>query len=191
MVCGQSIFSIFTLHNVIPKKFLFLTPLLLNLFPLTLSWVTDHIGFSVHISVGIVMCIRILCAYNHISSWPPRPKASYIFLLFLWSIISSYLLNTASWNYSLQMHCTENLKQIFPEMKLRGLVLDFYFHVSVSDLYIPLIVLQTQYSKIGGPIVGIYKLLRDTWMQKLGTKPHSFISGNICFEFAVQCVNRL
>jgi hypothetical protein len=25
-------------------------------------------------------------------------------------------------------------------------------------------------------------------MQKLGMRPHSFISGNICFEFSVQCV---
>jgi hypothetical protein len=58
------------------------------------------------------------------------------------------------------MHCTENSensKQIFPDMKLRGLVPNFYIHVSASDLYIPTIGPQTQYSKIGGPIVGIYK----------------------------------
>ncbi len=29
--------------------------------------------------------------------------------------------------------------------------------------------------------------LTDPWMQKLGTRPRSFISGNICFEFSVQC----
>ncbi len=52
------------------------------------------------------------------------------------------------------MHCTENSKKIFLEMKLRGLVPNFYFHVSVSDLNIPTIGPQTQYSKIG--IVGIY-----------------------------------
>jgi hypothetical protein len=55
----------------------------------------------------------------------------------------------------LQMHCTESSKQIFPEMKLRSLVPNFYIHVSVSDFYIPTIDPQTQYSKIGGPIVGI------------------------------------
>jgi hypothetical protein len=27
------------------------------------------------------------------------------------------------------MHCTENSKQIFPEMKLRGFVPNFYIHV--------------------------------------------------------------
>jgi len=35
------------------------------------------------------------------------------------------------------MHCTENSKQIFPEMKLLDLVANFHIHVSVSDLYIP------------------------------------------------------
>jgi hypothetical protein len=57
---------------------------------------------------------------------------------------------------SLQMHCTENSKQIFPEMKLCGLVPNFYIHVTVSDLNIPTIGPQTQCSKIGGQIVGIY-----------------------------------
>ncbi len=61
-----------------------------------------------------------------------------------------------------QMHCNENSKQIFPEMKLFDLVPNFYTHVAVSDLYIPTVGPQTQYSKIGGPIVGIYKPLRDT-----------------------------
>jgi hypothetical protein len=45
-------------------------------------------------------------------------------------------------------HRTENLKQIFPEMKLWGLVPNSYIHVSVSDLYIPIIgmpILMQQY----------------------------------------------
>ncbi len=37
------------------------------------------------------------------------------------------------------MHCTENSKQIFPEMKLRDLVPNFCIHISVSNLYIPMI----------------------------------------------------
>jgi hypothetical protein len=45
--------------------------------------------------------------------------------------------------HALQMHCTENLKQIFP----RGLVPNFYIHVSVSNLFILTIGPQTQYSK--------------------------------------------
>jgi hypothetical protein len=37
-------------------------------------------------------------------------------------------------------HPTENTKQIFPEMKLRGLISNFYIPVSVSHLYIPTLV---------------------------------------------------
>jgi hypothetical protein len=43
-------------------------------------------------------------------------------------------------------------------------------------------------SKRGGPIVGIYKALTETFMRKLGTRPRSFISVNICFEFSIQCL---
>jgi hypothetical protein len=37
------------------------------------------------------------------------------------------------------MHCNKNSKHILPEMKLRGLITNFYIHVSRSDLYIPTI----------------------------------------------------
>ncbi len=48
-------------------------------------------------------------------------------------------------------------------MKLRGLVLNSYIHVSVSNFYIPKIGLPILLQEnIGGPIVGIYKSLTDT-----------------------------
>jgi hypothetical protein len=50
---------------------------------------------------------------------------------------------------------------VFPEMKLRGLILYFHIYVSVSDLYTtigPLIYCR----KIGGLILEIYKSLKDT-----------------------------
>ncbi len=47
-------------------------------------------------------------------------------------------------------------------MKLRGLVPNFHIHVSMSDLYIPPIGPPILMQKIGGPIVRIYKSLRDT-----------------------------
>jgi hypothetical protein len=53
----------------------------------------------------------------------------------------------------LQRHCTENSKQTFPEMKLRGLVPQSYIHESVHLFCC---------SKICGPIVGTYKSLTDT-----------------------------
>jgi hypothetical protein len=52
-------------------------------------------------------------------------------------------------------YCTENLKQIFPEMKLPN----FYIHVSVSDLYIPMIGPPILLYYVCGPIVGIYKYM--------------------------------
>ncbi len=33
------------------------------------------------------------------------------------------------------LHCTKNPVYVFPEMKLRGRVLNSYIHVSVSDIY--------------------------------------------------------
>jgi hypothetical protein len=59
-------------------------------------------------------------------------------------------------NYiALQMHYAEKSNKLFPEIKLLGLVPNFYIHVSVRYLYIPTISSQTQYSKIGGPTEGI------------------------------------
>jgi hypothetical protein len=40
---------------------------------------------------------------------------------------------------TLQRHNTENSKQIFPGKELRSLSPNSYIHVSVSDLYFPLI----------------------------------------------------
>jgi hypothetical protein len=45
------------------------------------------------------------------------------------------------WESAIQRHNTENWKQIFPEKELRGLSPNFHIHVSVSDLYIPTIVM--------------------------------------------------
>jgi hypothetical protein len=57
----------------------------------------------------------------------------------------------------------------------------FYIHVSVSDLYIPM---------IGPPILhdpGNISIADRYINVGLGTRPRSFISGNICFEFSVHC----
>ncbi len=42
---------------------------------------------------------------------------------------------------------------VFLEMKLRGLIPNIHYHVSVSDLYIPMIGPHIFCSKIGGPLV--------------------------------------
>ncbi len=59
-------------------------------------------------------------------------------------------------------HCKDDPMYVFPERKLRGLVPNFHIHES------------------------LYNSLTETWMWKLGTRPRSFISGNICSEFSVQ-----
>ncbi len=43
-------------------------------------------------------------------------------------------------------------------------------------------------SRIGRPIMGIYKSLTDKRMWKLGLRPSNFFSGIICFEFSVLCL---
>jgi hypothetical protein len=70
------------------------------------------------------------------------------------------------------LQCKKDPIYVFPEMKLRGRVPNF--HPSIFC------------SKIGGPIVVIDKLPRETWMWKLGTRPRSFSSWNTCFKFSVQ-----
>ncbi len=61
-------------------------------------------------------------------------------------------------------------------------------YVSASDLYSPRIGLHISSSRIGRPIVGIYKSLTDTWMWKLGLRPRYSFPGNICFKISVFCL---
>ncbi len=91
---------------------------------------------------------------------------------------------------SRQLHCkctVPKFKTNIPRNETALSHSQTHIHVSVIDLYIPTVSPQTQCSKIGAPIMGIYKSLKDTWMEKLGSRPRSFIDGNICFEFSVQC----
>jgi hypothetical protein len=55
------------------------------------------------------------------------------------AIISKCIFIEVAFYCPAQAHCTKNLIYVFPEMKLRGLLPNSYSHVSVSDLYIPLI----------------------------------------------------
>ncbi len=64
--------------------------------------------------------------------------------------------------YTCTLHCKENLKHTFPELKLRGLAPNLYINVTVTSLYIPTIGPQKK------TIVGLCKSLTDTWMCKLG-----------------------
>ncbi len=88
---------------------------------------------------------------------------------------------------TLLMHCTKNLKQIFPEMKLRGLVPNFYIRKYVSAFI---------YSNDrSANVVQQNRRTHRSWEYINPSQIHecrnwergSFISGNIGFEFSVQC----
>ncbi len=57
-------------------------------------------------------------------------------------------------------HCNENQVYVFPEKELCGLSPNYHIHVSVNDLYIPRIGPHILLSRIGRPIVVIYKSRR-------------------------------
>ncbi len=86
------------------------------------------------------------------------------------------------------VHCNENPLYVFLFWEQRGPSPNFNIHVSVSDSYSPRIVLHISSSRIGRPIVGIYKSLTDAWMWKMGLRPRYSFSGNICFEITVFCL---
>ncbi len=46
------------------------------------------------------------------------------------------------------------------------------------------------FSQIGRQILRMYKLLTDSWMKQLGTRPRSFIYRNTWIGFSVQCAYR-
>ncbi len=70
----------------------------------------------------------------------------------------------------------------------RGLSPNFHIHASVSDLYIPRGVHMFSCSRIGRPIVGIYKLLTDTWIWKLGLRHEQFLFWECLFWIFGMCV---
>ncbi len=82
-------------------------------------------------------------------------------------------------------HVNENSITVFFLWELRGFTHNFHIHVSVSDFNSPWIGPHISCSRKDRPIVGIYKLLTDTWIWKLGLWPHHSFSWNICFEFSV------
>jgi hypothetical protein len=61
-----------------------------------------------------------------------------------------------------QRQNAENLKQIFPEKEYRGLSPNFHLHVTLNELYIPMMGLPFLLEEICGLILEIYISLRDT-----------------------------
>jgi hypothetical protein len=77
---------------------------------------------------------------------------------------------------------TPRKKLLFPKQNYTVLSPNFHIHVSVSDLYIPMISLpRTDHGNI--------KIAHRYMNVELGMRLQSFISGNICLKFLVQCMN--
>ncbi len=80
---------------------------------------------------------------------------------------------------SLQRHNTENSKQKFPEKELRGLSPNFHIHVSVSDLYIPMIRLLQENMWTDPGIIYSYKSLTEYMTVEIVTEAaRNSYSGN-------------
>jgi hypothetical protein len=72
-------------------------------------------------------------------------------------------------------HCNENPIYVFLFWELRGLILNFHIHVSVSDLYISRIGPQISCSRTGRSIVGIYKIAHRHMNVESGTVAAQFL----------------
>ncbi len=65
-------------------------------------------------------------------------------------------------NAALQRQNAENLKQIAPEKEYRGLSHNFHIHVSVSELFIPMMALPFLLEEICGP-TGDGRSVANSW----------------------------
>ncbi len=80
------------------------------------------------------------------------------------------------------------MKLLFPTQNYNVLSPSSYTHISVRDLYIfPGSVCQFCCREICGRILRIYKSLTDTWMWKLGPRPHNSQKRNTYMGFSLQC----
>ncbi len=74
-------------------------------------------------------------------------------------------------------HCKKDPIDVFSEMKLRGLVPSFHIHVMylLAICIFPRSVHLFCCSKIGRPILGVFKSPTDTWLSRIGNETAHFI----------------
>ncbi len=86
------------------------------------------------------------------------------------------------------LHCKKDPIYVLSEMKLRGLFPNFHIHVSVSDYIFPGPVHLFCCSKKADVSCEYINRSQIHECRDWETRPSSFISGKICFEFSVQCL---
>jgi hypothetical protein len=146
-----------------------------------------HVCWSNFTLKCLVNILHFLLPYCRVASKTVQEQCNLIFE-YSWpdNPVEGYFENRFSPTISLWViHCTENSRQIFPEMKLRGLVPNFCIHASVSDLYFPTIgplfcrsVLRLR--TYGGNIEIAHRHMNVEIRNKAA---RSFISGNIFSNF--------
>ncbi len=94
--------------------------------------------------------------------------------------------------FSLSLHCQDTIPKIWDRYSLKrncaASVLVPTFMCLWANYIFPPSVCLFCCSKIGGPIVGIYKSLTDTWMWKLWLRPRSSFSGKTYIGISLQCI---
>jgi hypothetical protein len=125
-------------------------------------------------------------------SWHcPFQDGGFISIVMVCKGLSGYIMTTKYWVDSLRAELHTAMKIPFMCSQKRNCpasvpISTFMFLWVYS--YIPRIVHIFSYSRIGRPIVGIYKSLKDTWMCKSGLRPRNSFSSNISFEFSIVCL---
>ncbi len=116
------------------------------------TWVVNYSLLVAHNQVQLY----ILCCWGELPDLSPD---------FLHKNTSdSYLFQLCHLLFFVYMHCKENPIYVFLFWELCGLSPNFHIHVSVSDCFIPKSVHIFPCSRIGRPILEIYKSLADIWM---------------------------
>ncbi len=125
-------------------------------------------GLTAHLSQAVV----------HRLDMPQYSHHNPLYISFIYTFIVSLLMRLQF--HTVHMHCIENLIYVFLFWELRGLSPNFHNHVSMSDLYIPMIGPHVSCSTLGRSILeDMYKSLTDT---KIGTVAAQFLFWEYLFR---------
>ncbi len=131
----QPFFVRYTIQFTIKRKkgFFFLHP--------THSWASHPVGEEAEKDILLHGTLFVPYIKNGIPT-PCWRSDTLSYTFYIYNIATdnyNQLSKKVCFYYTLQRHCAEKSKKIFPEMKLRGPVPNSYIHVSVRGLFVPTI----------------------------------------------------